>query len=1198
MELVKGVPITRYCDEHRLTPRERLDLFVPVCQAIQHAHQKGIIHRDLKPSNVLVALYDGRPVPKVIDFGIAKATGQQLTEHTLVTGFGAVVGTLEYMSPEQAELNQLDIDTRSDIYSLGVLLYELLTGTTPLEKKRLKETALPEVLRLIREEEPPRPSARLSTTAEAPSVAAHRGLEPKKLSRLLRGELDWIVMKALEKDRGRRYETANGFAADVQRYLANEPVLACPPSAWYRLRKFVRRHQAGLLTTVALLLVVLMAGGGIGSVLWERAAQHAARGATTERIVSVALARAAELSAQAQQMPNATSAEAAAVLVVWQKAQAALAQAEAALTTGADDDLLRQRVADLRTLFDKGHARTLRKYELFRDLDEARLASAVWVDDHYDNAGGAAKYAAAFAAYDLDVTAERQDKLARRIAAAEPEVREALLVALGDWAWAAPGGTRGSAKDLWELARTADTDAWRKRFYHAAGTRDGPALRNLSDEARRSSLPPSSLVLLALHLSREGEREESLALLRWGRGRHPGDFWLHFNLGNTLRNRKGETPTAVDLEEAIGCFRAALALRPQASAVLNNLGIALRAKGQLEEAIAAYREAIRLTKDHASAHSNLGSALRAKGQLDEAIAECREAIRLKKGYAKAHVILGVALRDKGQLDEAIAECHEAIRLKKDYAEAHYNLGNALLRKGRLDEAIAAYREAIRHKKDYTEAHNNLGIALEGKGQLDEAIAACREAIRLEKDSAEAHWNLGHTLREKGQVDAAIAACREAIRLKKDAPQAHNNLGSALYQKGQVDEAIAAFREAIRLKEDYARAHSNLGNALVAKGQLDAAIAACREAIRLKKDYAEAHCTLGAALVAKGQLDAAIAACREAVRLKKDYANAHNGLGIALIHKGQLDEAITEFHEAIRLKENYAEAHNSLGIALGQKGQLEEAIAAYRQAIRLKKDDAIARYNLGYALHHKGQLDEAIAAYREAIRLKKDYAEAHCNLGLVLRDQGHFGEALAALQTGHKLGSRRRGWKYPSAAWVRQAEQLIDLDSMLAKVLKGETTPADARERLQLAFFCQNYKKLYAASAAWYVEAFAAEPKVADDLKAHHRYNAACSAALASSGKGHDAGKLTDDERARLRRQALDWLRADLAIYAKQLPAANALSRTMLQKQMEHWRRDDDLIALRDAAALAKLAADEREAWQQLWAEVEMLLRATRGAKKE
>ena len=290
MELVKGIPITSYCDEHHLTAQQRLQLFVPVCQGVQHAHQKGVIHRDLKPSNVMVTEYDDRPVVKIIDFGVAKATGQTLTENSMFTGFGQVLGTLEYMSPEQAKLNALDVDTRSDIYALGVLLYELLTGTTPLTHDRLKQAAFDEVLRIIREEEPPKPSTRLSDLSEKKgsaektiwakppqgrsgkrlltpfspspslaSIAALRHIEPARLTKLVTGDLDWIVMKCLEKDRNRRYETANGLAADVQRYLAGDAVLAAPPSTAYRIRKFVRRNRRPVLASIAL-LATLMAG--------------------------------------------------------------------------------------------------------------------------------------------------------------------------------------------------------------------------------------------------------------------------------------------------------------------------------------------------------------------------------------------------------------------------------------------------------------------------------------------------------------------------------------------------------------------------------------------------------------------------------------------------------------------------------------------------------------------------------------------------------------------------------------------------------------------------------------------------------------------------------------------------------------------------------------------------------------------------
>jgi serine/threonine protein kinase/tetratricopeptide (TPR) repeat protein len=278
MELVKGVPITRFCDDNRLSLRERLGLFVGVCSAVQHAHQKGVIHRDLKPSNVMVTSHDGTPVPKVIDFGVAKAVGQRLTDKTVYTGFTQLVGTPLYMSPEQAGMSGLDVDTRSDVYALGVLLYELLTGTTPFQHERLRDAGYDEMRRIIQEEEPARPSTRISTLGQAAdTVSSNRQSDPRRLRQLIRGELDWVVMKALEKDRNRRYESPSAFAADVQRYLDDEPVEACPPSAAYRLRKFARRNKAALIPAclVALALVAGLVGTTWGMLRAERQRQVA-----------------------------------------------------------------------------------------------------------------------------------------------------------------------------------------------------------------------------------------------------------------------------------------------------------------------------------------------------------------------------------------------------------------------------------------------------------------------------------------------------------------------------------------------------------------------------------------------------------------------------------------------------------------------------------------------------------------------------------------------------------------------------------------------------------------------------------------------------------------------------------------------------------------------------------------------------------
>ncbi len=331
MELVSGEPITEHCDRRRLPVRARLELFVSVCQAVQHAHQKGIIHRDLKPSNVMVVQVDGRATPKVIDFGVAKATEFKLTDFSLADT-GAIVGTPAYMSPEQADPASMDIDTRTDVYALGVMLYELLAGSPPIDAKQFKRGAILEMLRMVREVDPPKPSTKVSTADALPSISANRDVEPAHLKRELQGDLDWIVMMALEKDRSRRYATANGFAADILRHLAHEPVVAAPPSRAYRLRKFVRKHR-GAVIAASLVLLALLAG--MAGTTWglfeakrhEVAANHYADEAKAQAKVASDNAKRADAEARSarkaeQEAKDRAAAEASAKALAQQETRA------------------------------------------------------------------------------------------------------------------------------------------------------------------------------------------------------------------------------------------------------------------------------------------------------------------------------------------------------------------------------------------------------------------------------------------------------------------------------------------------------------------------------------------------------------------------------------------------------------------------------------------------------------------------------------------------------------------------------------------------------------------------------------------------------------------------------------------------------------------------------------------------------------
>ena len=747
MELIKGVPITHYCDELHLSLAERLELFVPVCQAIQHAHQKGIIHRDIKPSNVLIAIQDGRPVPKVIDFGVAKALHQQMGEQSLYTEIGAVIGTLEYMAPEQAEMSALDVDTRADVYSLGVLLYELLTGTTPLDRKRLPSTGYMELLRMIKADDPPKPSTRLTHSQESlAKLAAQRRTDPRRLTKDVRGELDWIVMKALEKDRTRRYEAASALARDIERYLHDDPVEACPPSTSYRLKKFMRRNKGPVLAVAALLLLLI--AGVIGTTWGLVRADRARRDAVLSEEAEAKqkqLAEANERKAEANEQKASAAAEA-------ERGAKKAAQAREAETRAVLDFVQQKVFAAARPQGEQGG--------LGRDvpLGKAVEAALPFLDQSFHD---------------------------------QPLIEARLRMTLGESFLSL--GKANIASDQFRRARTIYTQ-------HLG--RDHPdTLDSMYGVARSDSDLGRYADALKLH-------QETLALRRAKLGLdHPDTLKSMNKTADSYFNLGRNTEAFRLCEETLALQKATLGPdHPDTLGSMNNLAGSYLKFGRYAEALKLYQDTLALRKaklgpDHPKtlgSMNNLAAVYFSLGRYSDALTLCEETLALQKVKLGAdhrdtlHSMWNVALcyKELGQYAEAVKLQEEALPLQKaklgpdhpNTLDSMNGLAESYRALGRYADAVKLHEETLALRKaklgrdnpDTLRNMSNLANSYEGIGRHADAIKLFEETLALQKakvgpdhsDTLMSMNNLADSYESVGRQTDALKLREDTLKFRK------------------------------------------------------------------------------------------------------------------------------------------------------------------------------------------------------------------------------------------------------------------------------------------------------------------------------------------------------------------------------------------------------------------------------------------------